>query len=47
MKLKGIPKFLGIVMLIGQDLLWIHVLLQGSVFSLEETLFLRKTRKKL
>ena len=42
--IKGISKLLGIMILIGQDLLWIDAPLHGIVFSLEETLFLGKAK---
>jgi len=42
MKIKGIAKSLGIVMLIEWDLLRIDVPLQNIVFSFKEMLFPRK-----
>ena len=46
-KIKGISKFAGIVMLIGQDRLWIDAPLQVIVFSLKEILFFGKARNKM
>jgi len=47
MKIKGTPKSLGIVMLIGQDPLLTNALLQDIGFSLEEILFLGKVGNKM
>lgn len=45
-KIKRIPNFLDIVMLIGKYLLWIDAQLQGIVFSLDATIFLGKSKKQ-
>ena len=47
MKIKGIPKYFDIVMLIGLVLLCTKALLQDIVFYLEEILSLGKARNKM